>query len=61
MNDLVLVDILETDHQVRNEEFGLAFVEDSFVTQMIAKVSSVQVVHHQVQVLTILEGAANVD
>ena len=55
MNNVVFMHVLKTNYHVCHEKFGLALVEDPFVAQMVAKISSVEVVHNEIQILTILE------
>ena len=61
MNNVVFMHVLKTNYHVCHEKFGLALVEDPFVAQMVAKISSVEVVHNEIQILTILESWTDVD
>lgn len=55
MNDILVVDVLEARDQTRDKEPGRFFVELSVAANVVPKVSAREVVHYQVQVLTVLK------
>lgn len=48
MYDLILVDILQTDEYIGHKKLGLLLIEKPLIAQMVAKVSTIQVIHDQV-------------
>jgi len=60
MDDLVLVDVLQTDQNVGHKELGFFFVEVPFIAQVVAQISAVEVVHDEIQVLSVLESVGHV-
>ena len=47
MNDVVLMDVLESNDHVGHEKLTLAFIENPFVSQVISQIPSIEVVHDQ--------------
>jgi hypothetical protein len=46
---------LKTNEDVGDKEFGLFLSKSPFVAQMIAKVTSIEVVHNEIEMLPILK------
>ena len=61
MNNIVLVHVLKSYDHVGHEKFALPLIEDPFVSQMIPQIPTIKVVHDQEQILSVLEGTANID
>ena len=61
MYDFVSVEILERENYVGNKEFGLFLTEKWSISQMVAKISSVEVVHDEIEVFSVLERVGHVD
>lgn len=61
MDDAVAVQVIQPDDEVGDEEFGLQLCESSPPADVVPQIAAVDVVHDQVEVLPILEGAVHVD
>lgn len=61
VDHFVLMKKLESDEDVSDEEFGLPLVEVASIPEVVPEVPAVEVVHNEVEMLSVLEGAAHVD
>lgn len=61
MDDLLLVHVLETSDETGYEEAGRHLVKLSVSANVVAEITARQVVHHEVQILSVLEGVVHVD
>jgi hypothetical protein len=61
MDNFTSVHILETEHDAGEEKAGFLLLELAFIAEVVAQIASVAVVHDQVEVLAVLEGADHVD
>lgn len=61
MDDLVLVHVLQTYQDIGDEKLRFLLVEVSFISQMVAKITAIQVVHDEVEVLSILESRCHIN
>lgn len=61
MDDAVAVQVIQSYNEVGDEEFSLQFSESSSPADMVPQVSSVHVIHDEVEVLPILKGVVHVD
>ena len=60
MEDLLLVDVLNCCQNAGDQESGLVFAEFVGVGQSASQVGSGQQIHHQVEVVPIVEGTHHV-
>ena len=61
VDNLVLVHVLQADNYVSDEELGFLLVEVPLIAEVVAEISAVEVIHHEIEVLLILEGVGDVD
>ncbi len=61
MDDPAGVEVLEAEDDAGEEEAGFGLIEDAVVAEVVAHISAVAVVHDEVEVLPVLEGADHVD
>ena len=61
MNDAVIMHILEPDNQVGNKELRLDLSESTLLPNMVSQVTSIEIVHNQIEILSVLKGIAHVD
>ena len=61
VDDFISVHVLEADEDVGHKELGLFLSEGSFVSQVIAQVTAVQVVYYEVEMLSVLKSCCHVD
>ena len=61
MKDALAVDVLQRDYDTPDEEFRLLLSELPVPRNMVAEVAPSQQVHHEVQVLSVLERVLHVD
>ena len=61
MDDAVAMEVIQPNYEVGNEEFGLQFCESASPADVVSQVSAVDVVHDEVEVLSVLEGVVHVD
>ena len=60
VEDLHVVDVLEALEDAGDEELGFGFAEGA-LAEVVAEVSALEVVEHEVEVVAVLEGALDVD
>ena len=61
MDDLILVQILQSNYHVGDKEFSLTLVESTPSSNMISQIAPVDVVHQQVKILPVLKSGHHVD
>lgn len=61
MDDAVAMEVVQPNDEVRNEKFGLQFSESASPANVVSQVSAVDVVHDEVEILSVLEGVVHVD
>lgn len=61
MNNFIGVDILESNEDVDCDEPDFLFSEAVLVADVVSQVATSEVVHDEVEVLMVLEGAFHVD
>ncbi len=61
MNDFVFMHILQADNNIGNKKLCFSFIKETFIPKMITQVSSIQIVHNQVQMLTILKSISHIN
>ena len=60
MDDLVLMEIFETDDQIGYKEFGFYFRKPSFFADVVTQISTCQVVHDEVKLLSVLKSKMDI-
>ena len=61
MNDSFFMQILQAHNDVRDEEFGLSLRKSSFAPNVIPQISSIQIIHYEIEILSVLEGGFHID
>jgi hypothetical protein len=61
VDNFILMEKLEPDKYISKKELGLFLIEESAIAEVVAQVSSIEVVHDEVEVLSILEGVGHID
>jgi hypothetical protein len=61
MNDVILAEILQANYKIGNKKFGLKFSKSSSTANMISQVSTIHIIHDQVQMLSVLEGIVHIN
>lgn len=61
MDNLSGVHVLQADDDTGNEEPWLSLTEDTVIPQMISHIPTITIIHDEIEVLPILEGADDVD
>lgn len=61
MNNLVFVQELQTDQYIGDEKLCLSFVEATPVSYVVAQVTTVEIVHDEIEVLAVLKGTVHVN
>lgn len=60
MDDLLAVKVFETDDNAGQKEPGFFFFELSAISKVIPQITSITVIHDQIEVFPVLEGAGHV-
>ena len=61
MNNFVFVHILQSNNNIADKKFGLSLVENPLISKMVPQISSIEVIHDEVKMLSILEGVLDID
>ena len=60
VDDVLVVNVFEASHEARHEEASGLLIEFSIPTNVVAQVTPRQVIHHQIQILSVLESIVHV-
>ena len=61
MDDVFFMEILETRYEACDKESGGILGESALAANVVAQVATGEVVHDEVEILSILEGVVHVD
>jgi hypothetical protein len=61
VDDLIAMKVLEGNYDIGEKEFSLFLIKKLSISKVIPEISSVKIVNHQVETLSILKGICNVD
>ena len=61
MDNFILMKILEASYHVGNKKFSLPFIKLSSLANMVSQIAAINVIHEQVQVLSVLEGCNHIN
>ena len=61
MNNFVFVHVLQSNNNIADKKFGLSLVENPLISKMVPQISSIEVIHNEVKMLSILEGVLDID
>ena len=61
MNNFVFVHVLQSNNNIADKKFGLSLVENPLISKMVPQISSIEVIHDEVKMLSILEGVLDID
>ena len=56
MDNFFLVNVLKTNDNVGNKEFGFSLGKFAFTSNMITQIPSIKVVNNEIEILSILKG-----
>lgn len=61
MDYIIVVQILKSYNKIGHKKFSLYFRKTTFFTDMIPQITTIKVVHNQIQILSILKRKADID
>lgn len=57
----MLMQIFQTDNDVGNKKFSLKLTKFAFSSYMVSQISTIQVIHHQIKILSVLKRTCHID
>jgi hypothetical protein len=61
MDDIVVMKILQSNNQIRQKEFCLSLSKTTFFPYMISQISSIKIVHNEIEILSVLKCISHVN
>lgn len=61
MYNLMLMQIFQTDNDICNKKFSLKLTKFAFSSYMVSQISTIQVIHHQIKILSVLKRTYHID